>query len=125
MNISNKSNNEDKKISEENNKIASIVNNSVSHHSRLANKFVETSKVRIYLLNTQAYHDFAIGMNDTIRDLKTKILAHLEKESKTKIKYHVVDAYELRMVEDDDDIIPNMEFPAFDDKLNIIKSKKK
>lgn len=32
-------------------------------------------------------------------------------------------AYEIRMIEDDDDdFLPNMDFAGFDDKLNIFKS---
>ncbi len=104
-------------------KIASIINNTISQ-SKFANKFTETTKIRIYLLNTQNYTDISVGINDTIKQLKSKVFNHLEKEGKFKLKYKIIDAYEVRMVEDDDDdILPNMEFPALDDKLNVIKSK--
>lgn len=119
------------KLQDNNNKIASIVNNTIS--CKFANKFSESTKVRIYLLNTQNYIDLPVSINDTVRDLKRRILDYIEKESKTKIRYHIIDgiftylhylAYEIRMIDDDDDdILPNMELPAFDDKLNIVKSK--
>jgi phosphoribosylformylglycinamidine (FGAM) synthase PurS component len=105
------------------NKISSIVNNTISN-SRLANKFIETYKLRIYLLNSQSYIDIAVAINETIRDIKGKILAHMIKSGKYKIKYECIEAYELRLVDDeDDDILPNMEYPALDDKLNILKSR--
>jgi ribosome biogenesis protein Nip4 len=104
-------------------KIASIINNTISQ-SKFANKFTETTKIRIYLLNTQNFTDISVGINDTIKHLKTKVFNYLEKEGKVKLKYKIIEAYELRMVEDDDDdILPNMEFPAFDDKLNVIKAR--
>lgn len=112
-----------KKMEENGNKMPTMTNASISN-SKFASKFIETSKVRIYLLNTQHYVDFTISINETMKDLKTKILAYLEKETKHKLKYHQVEAYELRMVDDDDDdILPNMELCAYDDKLNVIKSK--
>jgi hypothetical protein len=120
-----------KKFEESNNnnrrdtKLQSITNNTFSN-SKFANKFLETTKVRIYLLNTQNYVDISIGLNDTAKDLKIKVLLYLQKEgSKCKLRYTQVEAYELRLAEDDDDddILPNMEFAPFDDKLNILKSK--
>jgi len=106
-----------------NNKITSIVNNTISN-SRLANKFIETFKIKIYLLNTQYYFYIPAGINETIKDLKVKILSQIIKEGKLKIKYKFIEAYEIRLVDDeDDDILPNMEYPALDDKLNILKSK--
>jgi hypothetical protein len=104
-------------------KIASIVNNTISN-SKFANKFTETVKIRIYLLNSQNYIDVPVGINDTFKELKTRIFNHLDKEGKVKLKYKIIEAYELRMVEDDDDdILPNMEFPALDDKLNVLRSR--
>lgn len=111
------------KNEETNNKISAIVNNTISA-SRLANKFIETYKLRIYLLNTQIYMDIPAAVNETIKDLKVKILDQIIKEGKHKIKYQFIEAYELRLVDDeDDDVLPNMEYPALDDKLNILKSK--
>ena len=105
------------------NKISSIVNNAISN-SKLSNKFIETYKLRIYLLNSQSYLDIAVALNETIRDIKGKILTHLITSGKYKIKYECIEAYELRLVDDDDDdILPNMEYPALDDKLNILKSR--
>jgi hypothetical protein len=111
------------KNEETHNKISAIVSNTISN-SRLANKFIETVKIRIYLLNTQNYINIPAALNETIKDLKVKILAQIIKEGKHKIKYQFIEAYELRLVDDeDDDVLPNMEYPALDDKLNILKSK--
>jgi hypothetical protein len=112
-----------KKMDEGNKKIASVVNQTISN-SKVANKFSENTKIRVYMLNTQNYYDFFVGINDSVKDLKSKILSKLEQEPKYKLKYKIVEAYELRMIEDDDDdILPNMELPALEDKLNVIKSK--
>jgi hypothetical protein len=111
------------RMDEANAKISNIVNSTIN--SRFANKFAESLKIRIYFLNTQIYYDFPVAANETMRDLKLKILSHMEKDkSKYRVRYHIIEAYELRMVDDDDDdILPNMEYPALEDKLNIIKSK--
>jgi hypothetical protein len=111
------------KNEETHNKISALVNSTISN-SRLANKFIETYKIRIYLLNTQFYINIPAAINETIKDLKVKILAQILKEGKLKIKYQFIEAYEVRLVDDeDDDVLPNMEYPALDDKINILKSK--
>jgi hypothetical protein len=112
-----------KKMDQGNKKIASVVNHTISN-SKVANKFSENTKIRVYLLNTQNYSDFFVGINDSVKDLKSKILSKLEQDGKFKLKYKITEAYELRMIDDDDDdILPNMELPALEDKLNVIKSK--
>lgn len=120
------------KIRDGNPRLTSIANASMTHNSKFANKFSDLSKIRIYLFNTQQFSDFTVNANDTVRDLKIKILKHIIDESKYKLKYQQPEgnfniyllAFELRIVDDeDDDILPNMEFPALDDKLSIIKSR--
>ncbi len=109
---------------EQGSRVMSVSNASVS---KFSSKFIETTKVRVYLLNTQNYQDLPVGINDTIRDLKQCLIKFLEKDrsGKYKFRYNIIEAFELRMIEedDDDDILPNMEFPAYDDKMNIMKSK--
>jgi hypothetical protein len=112
-----------------NQRIASIVNNTISSHSRFANKLTEQFKVRIYLLNTQIFIDFGLSSNETVKDLKRKVLTYLEsgeahQRGIPKIKYHILEAYDIRMVDDDDDeIVPNMEFPPFEDRNLFLKAK--
>lgn len=105
---------------EDNNKFSSYVNNTMT--SKFGNKFGEAVKVRIYLFNTSHYMDLYITINDTIKDLKNKILSQIEKEGKHKLRHHIPEAYEIRLVDEDEET-PNMEFPAMDDKLNVIKSR--
>jgi hypothetical protein len=60
-----------------------------SINSKFANKFMEYSKIRIYLLNTQQYYDITLGMADTVKDVKNKVLAYLRSNSRFKLKYDI------------------------------------
>jgi len=69
--------------------------------------------------------DISVFADDTVLELKTKILQILENnnqlKSKLKIKYNVIEALEIRMAEDENDHSPNMDFAPFDDKINLVK----
>ncbi len=83
-------------------------------------------KIRVYLFKSNEYLDMSVFVDDSVLDVKVKIFQQLDENStlknKLKIKYFLVDAWEMRMVEDEDDFAPNMDFAPLDDKLNLIKS---
>lgn len=83
-------------------------------------------KIRIYLFKSNDFLDISIFVDDSVLDLKNKILQSLDTnntlKSKFKLKYFVAEAYDIRMIEDEDDHTPNMDFAPLDDKLTLVKS---
>ncbi len=59
--------------------------------SKFANKFLEHSKIRIYLLNTQQYYDITLGFSDTVRDVKNKVLTYMKSSNRFNLKYDVAE----------------------------------
>lgn len=105
-------------------------------------RLTENRMMRIYLFNTQKYVDIQIFFGEKIKDLKRKVLTiitHREISNDhdhdlnyinvygdlvKKLKYpDNPDAFEIRMADEDDDVIANLDFPAFEDNLNLINSK--
>jgi hypothetical protein len=122
-----------KQIEQRHNRGNKVPSNKESSTSKFANKFFEHMKIRIYLLNTQSYHDLTISYNDTFRDVKQKVLNYLVSTGRMKVKHETVDgeccilislALEIRLLDDDDDeVMVNMEINAFDDKALVVKTK--
>lgn len=91
-------------------------------------RLTENQKVRVYLFEQQDFIDIIVFFGEKMRDLKAKVIQgilNIPKFSKFRdfIKFKSPDAYELRIAEDEGDVSPNMDFPPFDDHLNIIESK--
>jgi hypothetical protein len=109
-------------------------------------RLTENRMMRIYLFNTQKYVDIQVFFGEKIKDLKRKVLTiitYKEKDTSTsndktesnyycnvygeivkKLKYpDNPDAFEIRMADEDDDVVANLDFPAFEDNLNLINSK--
>ena len=93
--------------------------------SKISNLFNESTKVRVYIMNTHTFIDIDITSNDTISSLKKEVIEHLiQNHNKYNItlQYKQQEAYEIRLVDDDEDV-PNMDFGALDDDINIVQSK--
>ena len=90
--------------------------------SKISNIVNESSKVRIYLLNTASYIDMIISSNETVKDLKVNIIKDIILNKRFNLKYNVPNAYEIRLVDDDDEI-PNMDFPPLEDTVNVLSTK--
>lgn len=92
-------------------------------------RLTENTMMRLYLFETQDYIDFQVFYGETIKDLKNKILSAIYNESpyqkfiKTLVNGNEPDAYEIRMADEDEDVVPNYDFPPFEDKLNLLSSK--
>lgn len=64
---------------------------------------------------------------ERILDLKKKVLSAIQslpvlRNIKSCLKYKVPEAFEIRMADEDEDVLPNMDFPPFDNNLNVIDS---
>ena len=77
---------------------------SIHSMSKISNHVNESSKVRIYLLNTTSYIDMIISSNETIKDLKVNIIKDIILNKRFNLKYNVPNAFEIRLVDDDDEI---------------------
>ena len=90
--------------------------------SKISNHVNESSKVRIYLLNTASYIDMIISSNETVKDLKVNIIKDIILNKRFNLKFTVPNAFEIRLVDDDDEI-PNMDFPPLEDTVNVLSTK--
>lgn len=106
-------------------------NRAQTHHGNRSNKavaskittqFNEIIKVRVYLFNTPASVDIDIVPSDTFYTLKKKIISHLVHTQEYEILQTSPDIYEIRIVDDDDEL-PNMDVAAMEDSLNVMQSK--
>ena len=101
-------------------------------------RLTENKTMRFYLFNTQEYIDFQVYFGETIKDIKEKILNVLFNESLDLNDYHSkvynnivsklnykqdVNAYEIRLSDEDEDVVPNMDFAPLEDRLNLLSCK--
>ena len=63
-----------------------------------------------------------ISSNETIKDLKVNIIKNIISNNKFKLKYTIPNAFEIRLVDDDDEI-PNFDFPPLEDSVNVLSTK--
>ena len=113
-----------KKLEKNNNINENNKNKFSSFHSlsKISNHVNVTSKIRIYLLNTASFIDMIISSNETIKDLKVNIIKNIISNNKFKLKYTIPNAFEIRLVDDDDEI-PNFDFPPLEDSVNVLSTK--
>lgn len=93
--------------------------------SKIANLFNESSRVRVFFFTTKIFVDLDINGNDTINTLKKMAVSQLDTNPKIQninLTYKIPEAFEIRLV-DDDDNLPNMDFGALEDEMNILQAK--
>ena len=97
-------------------------------------RLTQKKQIRIYVLSTNNYFEIEFRPEETILSLKKKILNKLENTVNINLKYHLIDAYEIRPTKDMNIIfvkskikikdskekcVPDMESPSFSDKIFI------
>lgn len=80
----------------------------------------ERNKVRVYLFRTPGYIDLDVTSSDTFLSLKINIIKTIIKENQLTLKLTIPEAYEIRLVDDDDEI-PNMDLPELKNDDKVIK----
>lgn len=84
----------------------------LSYKSRLSTAMNLMTKVKVYLFNTDTNFDINISPNDTVKSVKAQII-NLLIDKKYELKYTSENAFEIRLIEDDD-TRPNMDYPALE-----------
>ena len=87
-------------------------------------KMIKLSNINIFLFNTSDKIEIKYTSLDTIRDLKYKIIQKLKEDNKfcSKINSNSANAYELRVIDDDEEV-PDMDFPPLGDMINVYELK--
>ena len=87
-------------------------NRGISYTSRLSTAMNLLSKLKVYLFNTNKNFDINISPSDTVKSVKSQIIKFLV-DKKYELKYTSENAYEIRLIEDDD-TKPNMDYPPLE-----------
>ena len=87
-------------------------NRGISYTSRLSTAMNLLTKLKVYLFNTKNNFDINISPSDTVKSVKTQIIKILV-DKKYNLKYTSENAFEIRLIEDDD-TKPNMDYPALE-----------
>ena len=80
---------------------------------------IHCSKIIIYLFNTLKTIEIYSSSFETVRDLKYKIIQKINESKDPKIN-NCVDAYLIRLIDDDEEK-PNMDFPPLGDTVRIME----
>ena len=83
-----------------------------SYTSRLSTAMNLLTKLKVYIFNTKTNFDINISPNDNVKSVKTQIINILI-DKKYDLKYTSENAFDIRLVEDDD-TRPNMDYPALE-----------
>ena len=95
----------------------------VSNTSRLSSMLDLMSKLTVCLFSSDEIVEINISQNDTVKSVKTQIVRVLT-EAKYPLKYTSENAYEIRLL-DEDDLKPDMESNPLEDHLSIFDLKLK
>ena len=93
-------------------KVEKPKNRGISYTSRLSTAMNLMTKLKVYLFNTKNNFDINISPSDTVKLVKSQIIKVLI-EKKYNLKYTSENAFEIRLIEDDD-TKPNMDYPALE-----------
>lgn len=86
--------------------------------SKLINAILNLSKnIDVYLFKSKNKINIAISPNDTVKEVKTKIISELSKK-KYKLSSHSTDCYELRVLDEPDES-PDLDLPPLRDHVQV------
>ena len=86
--------------------------------SKLINAILNLSKnIDVYLFKSKNKINIAISPNDTVKEVKTKIISELSKK-KYKLSSHSTDCYELRVLDEPDES-PDLDLPPLRDHVHV------
>lgn len=99
----------------------SIKTRKKSNVSKIASKVAEKGVIKVFLLNTSLAVNIEITNQDTFGDLKAKVIERINLDKEIKLRYLSEEYYEIRFVDDDDEVA-NMDLGPFEDNMNVMDS---